>query len=105
MLSTIAFDRKCGYVIIEIDWRRDMPTLSGIVEEMADQVSFEYAKLKRARVENINYSQLLMDVVKGNGIQSTKEISMLRSEISKVLAQRRAEKAKRQAEFRFRRWG
>lgn len=82
-----------------------MPILSGVVEEMADQVSYEYAKLKQMGVERINYSQLLMSVVKGNGAQSADEISMLRSEISKVLAQRRAERAKRQAEFRFRRWG
>ncbi|MEK7116738.1 MAG: hypothetical protein AAB837_01065 [Patescibacteria group bacterium] len=84
-----------------------MPILSfsSIVDDMADQVSLEYAKLKRAGVEKVDFSQLLMNVITGNGVKDPTEISKLRSQISAVCAQRRAEKTKRQAEFRFRRWG
>lgn len=51
---------------------------------MANEVAFEYARLKGEKVEKIDFSHLLTMVIRGHGISDPEEISRLRKEISQI---------------------
>jgi hypothetical protein len=72
-----------------------------LAEELAKQVSSEYGRLKQLGVKYVNYSQILMNVITGNGQYTSDEISSLRKEIAKIQAQKRKEKRekKERAEY------
>ncbi|MFA6270382.1 MAG: hypothetical protein WC657_04200 [Candidatus Paceibacterota bacterium] len=68
---------------------------------MANEVNFEYARLKGEKVEKIDFSHLLTMVIRGHGIKDPAEISRLRKEISQIRHQERAKKSGGQKKFRF----
>lgn len=61
-------------------------------QDLANQVSREFAFLKRSGVEKIDFSKLVTNVINGNGISDPRSFSYLKSEVSKIFAQKRAEK-------------
>jgi hypothetical protein len=65
-------------------------------EELAFQVSSEYAKLKQSGARYINYSQLLMNAITGHGQYPPDEIARLKSDVAVILAQGRRARATRQ---------
>ena len=71
-------------------------------EYIANQVSFEYARLRAEGVKKIDFSQLLINVIRGNGINDPNVVSYLRKETAQVFAQRRAKRTGGQQSFHFR---
>jgi len=63
-------------------------------EDLANQVSSEFTRLKKSGVNEIDFRQLVMNVINRNGIDDPSSVSYLKSEIAKIFAQRRAEKKK-----------
>ena len=70
-------------------------------EEMANQVAFEYAKLKEAGVGRIDYSQLLTNILRENGVRGPTEMTKFRAEVAKIGARRRTQRANQQQNLRF----
>lgn len=67
-------------------------------EDLANQVTKEFARLKKAGVE-VSYPQLITWVISANGIKDPSEVARLRKRISEIRA---PEMAIRQRHFRFR---
>lgn len=93
--SLFLFDSKFGRGIIENRKEVSMSLSQAEIETLASQVASEYAELKRQRVDRIDYSQLLLNTIRGAGIEDPDEIVEVRSKISKIRARRRAEMKRR----------
>lgn len=61
-------------------------------EDLANQVAYEFAQLKKAGVEKVDFSQLVVNVLRSNQISDPISFRSLKSEIAKIFAKRRAEK-------------
>jgi hypothetical protein len=69
-----------------------MPNIPTLAEDLAGQVSKEFARLKRSGVDKIDFSQLMMNIISRNGVNDPNSVSYFRKEVARIFARRRAEK-------------
>lgn len=79
-----------------------MPICLTPAEDLANQISQEFARLKSSGAEKIDFSQLMMNVINRNGINDPSSVSYLKKEVAQIFAQRRAEKKGGQMKLRLR---